>query len=344
MIRQFFINLQERRYHSMHKKAALKTLNNIERYKGKTNPQFIELSDRYAEDVLGWVGYAPWLYVYSAFQGEFKEGWIPDNFYGKRVVPKLKGDYGKVSDLKALTNSLFNSNFFPDRYYYVNGLWLTNENKIIPGHEVSEALEKSGKNFIFKDDNSSRGRGILILKHESLKADLDRIKQKGNGVIQSFINQHSFFDDIMPNSVATLRFTTMIVDNGDVSLRACYMRVGRQKDTHIQPGTYIRTAINLKTGELDANSYTPDWQIIKKHPDTGFIFENKTIPHFDKCIKAVFELHKKIPYSRIIGWDLIVDKNDQVQIMEWNGNHNDIKFTEATQGPIFKGQGLEKLK
>jgi hypothetical protein len=34
--------------------------------------------------------------------------------------------------------------------------------------------------------------------------------------------------------------------------------------------------------------------------------------------------------------------NDNVQVMEWNGFHNDIKFSEATQGPCFADLGFQK--
>ena len=65
----------------------------------------IKLSNEYACDIFGWIGFSPWLYVYSALAQTFKEGWIPDNYYGKIVVPALKGDYGKIADLKSLTSS-----------------------------------------------------------------------------------------------------------------------------------------------------------------------------------------------------------------------------------------------
>ena len=55
------------------------------------------------------------------------------------------------------------------------------------------------------------------------------------------------------------------------------------------------------------------------------------------------ELHRSIPFVRSIGWDLIIDINDTVKVMEWNGYHNDIKFSEATQGPCFSDLGWEKL-
>ena len=36
-----------------------------------------------------------------------------------------------------------------------------------------------------------------------------------------------------------------------------------------------------------------------------------------------------VTYVWSIGWDLVVDENEQVKTLEWNGWHNAIKFTEA---------------
>ena len=50
-----------------------------------------------------------------------------------------------------------------------------------------------------------------------------------------------------------------------------------------------------------------------------------------------------VPFAICIGWDMIIDTNNEIQIMEWNGSHNDIKFSEATQGPCFSNLGWDKL-
>ena len=66
--------------HYRHKLQAEELLKSIESEKGKISPKIKKQSREYAQDVLGWTGYAPWLNVYSAIAGKFKEGWIPDNY------------------------------------------------------------------------------------------------------------------------------------------------------------------------------------------------------------------------------------------------------------------------
>ena len=101
--------------------------------------------------------------------------------------------------------------------------------------------------------------------------------------------------------------------------------------------------VNLSTGELSRTGYTPDWLGIEEHPDTKIKFCGMRIPMFSECLSTVLDLHRKIPFARCVGWDLTIDNEDRVRLMEWNGEHNDIKFSEATHGPCFADLGWERL-
>lgn len=329
------------KYHSSHKKTAHRILNEIESVKGRTNPKLIKLSNEYASDILGWVGFSPWLQVYSAINQTFKAGWIPDNYYGKIVIPKLNGNYGLISFNQSLTSLLFQSPNFPDCIYFVNGIWISTGYQVLSENEVEKNIFNKSEKFVYKIDNSHQGEGIFILEKNNFNSQ--KLKSLGNGVLQKYINQHSFFDDIMPNSVATIRITSIVNDIGVISVRACYLRVGRRSDTHVKSTSHIRIPINFTTGKLYKYGYTTNWIQTDNHPDTNFIFENKQIPNFNQCIEVAINLHEKVPFTRNIGWDMVIDNDNKVQIMEWNANHNDIKFSEAIQGPCFSDLGWEKL-
>ena len=328
-------------FHLDHKKKAHKILKSIESVKGKTDPKLIKISDEYATDILGWEGYAPWLYVYSAMNNKFKEGWIPDNYYGKIVVPKLKGYYGTISEYNSLTSRLFNSSYLPDCAYYTNGLWISPEYQILSDKEIIEIAFNNNARVVYKIDNSLQGVGVHILEKDNF--NIDKLKMLGNGVLQKYIRQHSFFQEIMPSSVVTLRVTSVVDDKGIVTVRACYLRIARSFDTLVRSYSHIRVSVDSSTGVLDKYGYTTKWHQIENHPDTGFKFENKKIPDFEKIVDTMINLHKMVPFVRTIGWDVILNENNDVQVMEWNGTENDIKFSEATNGPCFSGLGWEDL-
>ncbi|CAB3665028.1 sugar-transfer associated ATP-grasp domain-containing protein [Trinickia soli] len=329
------------RFHRYHRVQATAIHRTLEQCLGKTNPTDIARADAYAREVLGHARYAPWLYVYSAIAGCFKEGWIPDNFYGGVVVPKLKGGYGKVSSLKALQRPIFSCAAFPDIAYFANGLFIAPDNTPIAPDAVHLLLFAGRDTVVFKIDNSMQGKGIFFLDRTTF--DVEKIKALGNGVFQEKIVQHETLRRFAPRSVATLRITTAVSDDGVPSIRACYLRLGRDVDTHVQSASNVRVAVDCTTGELSEVGYLPNWMRVREHPDSKVRFAGVTVPSFDQCVATVLALHRKVAFDRCVGWDVGVGHDGRVQLMEWNAEHNDIKFSEATQGPCFADLRWERL-
>ncbi|ADV48459.1 hypothetical protein Celal_1142 [Cellulophaga algicola DSM 14237] len=330
------------RYHYYSNKIATKSLNSLVQEKGKFPSVLKKRADEYAVEILGSKKFAPWLYVYSHFTGDFKEGWIPDNFYGKVVIQKIQGDYGKVSFLKPLTNRLFQHEISPDLGYYINGVWFDSNYKTIQKENIGKLLFSQTDKIIYKLDQSFQGKGIHVFHKKDFNPTL--IAKLGNGVIQRFIQQHEFFNAFTPDSVATIRLTTVIDNDAKISLRAAYLRLGRNKNKYVTTNEHIRIPIDMKNGTLDALGYLPNWHQILHHPDTQEQFEAKQIPNFKACKDLVLNLHQNMPMVRAIGWDLCVDAQNTPIVMEWNGYSNDIKFSEASQGPCFKDLAWGKLR
>jgi hypothetical protein len=138
--------------------------------------------------------------------------------------------------------------------------------------------------------------------------------------------------------------TTVIDDVGGISLRACFLRLGRAQDTHIEPEHEVCVPVDPLSGELYREGYLSDWSATEEHPDSGVRFAGVKVPGFAQCVATVLALHQQIPFVRCVGWDVTVDADDNVQVMEWNGEHNDVKFSEATQGPCFSDLNWERLR
>jgi hypothetical protein len=330
------------KFHLGHTMQAAQVLRTIEKRRGKLAPHLCRQIDSYARDVFGDMVYAPWLRVYAALNGGFKEGWIPDNYYGAVVVPRTKGPYGKISSLKSASRLIFNDESFPDIGYFANGLFYTIENTPISDRTLQGTLFRETDRIAFKRDASAQGKGVFIFDRASF--DPEFIRSIGNGVFQSFVRQHELFNRFTPDSVATLRFTTVVEPSGAISLRACFLRLGRAGETHIQAGSEVGVAVNTSTGELDCVGYLNDWTDVREHPDSKARFSGVTVPAFGACVSKVLQLHGKVPFIGCIGWDVTVDLHERVKVLEWNAEHNDVKFGEATQGPCFAGLGWEQLR
>ncbi|WP_282162209.1 sugar-transfer associated ATP-grasp domain-containing protein [Ulvibacterium marinum] len=328
-------------HHVIHRNLANSALRSVERQKGKTNRKLLKLAGEYAYEVLGSKVYAPWLYVYTAVKGSFEEGWIPDNYYRQIIVPKLQGEYGKLSLTKLHSNSYFKTYRFPDLAYFVNGQWLSKDLQVFKIGELENVIFSEGDRVVFKRDQSFQGKGVHLIKKESFT--IEEIGQLGNGVVQKYIGQHPFFNDFGTWTTATIRLTTVVSLDSQASCRTAYLRIGRLGETHVQSRSQVKVGIDINSGELAEYGHLSDWRSITGHPDTRIAFTNKTIPHFNEAMTLCKELHAKVPYIGSIGWDVAIDGDGEAHILEWNGYHNDIKYSEATQGPCFADLGWEDL-
>ncbi|MEJ2123087.1 MAG: sugar-transfer associated ATP-grasp domain-containing protein [Alphaproteobacteria bacterium] len=330
-------------YDLRHKKEAMAAVDAIQKHNSQIlTDELKKTADEYAAEIFGSKSYAPWLYVYSLIRGEFKEGWIPDNFFGKIVSPKVNKKIRVAAEFKTFSNILFRTNMLPDIGYYIDGIFYDKELARITIQDLCERISPTDGEVFVKRDGEGRGVGVMKLADHEVTED--RFRSFGNCVIQSPIRQHEFFDDIMTGSVATLRITTVKEKNGSVSLRASYLRFGRKDTSWIQSDNSVKVAITSDDGHLDSFGYTEDWRRWQSHPDSGFIFENARIPKFKEAVEAGLELHRKVPHFSVIGWDMSIDRDETVKVLEWNCGHCDIKFSEATTGPCFRGLDWEKCR
>lgn len=328
-------------YHAWQAKEAEEVLQAITSQDKPLSKVDSARAEEYAKDVLGSLVYAPWLKVYTAMAGTFREGWIPDNYYGEFVLPRLNGTYGQLARLKAITPHLFDCNAFPDLLYFTNGLFIDQDGNALPDERVAEHLFSSHDKVVFKKEDSQRGLGVTVLRPDTL--NLDAIRQIGNGVFQSFVRQHPDLAALSPSAAATLRLTTIISAEGSPTLRAAFLRVGRVGDPVVQQKSDVRISVIAASGDLDEIGYMPNWQSTTIHPDTGIMFVGKRMPGYDACVSLALDLHHRVRFVGCIGWDVSVDENDRVRVFEWNAMHNGIKFSEAVCGPCFSDLGWEKL-
>jgi hypothetical protein len=305
----------------------------------RTSSAIFRQCDEYAQDVLGSRKYSPWLKAYSVLSGTFREGWVPNNYYHHVVVPKLKGSYGPLSHNRGIANRLFRTDLLPDLAYSVNGLLCTSSMEVIRPGDLKKYLFATGDRVVYKADDGRRGRGVSIYDVHSFP---DEPVAFGNGVFQSYVIQHPFFDEFDDHSVATIRITTVVDDESDVSCRAPFLRLPRQSETHVKAATSTKIVLG-PDGELHEIGYSSEWLPMTRHPDSGKPFAHQMVPNFKECVETCVALHRRLTFPRVIGWDVIVDSQENVVVMEWNGQNNGIKFQEAAVGPCFADLGWESL-
>ena len=331
------------RYDRSHRQEALRAVAVIEGSVGrKLSNRSKRIADDYAESVLGSRRYAPWLYVYTLVRGEFRSGWIPDNFFGRQVYQRINKPLFIATMFKSFSNVILRTDALPDLAYYIDGVIYDRDLSPISIAMLRDIVGQSSEGVYIKRDGSTRGRGVAKVQCKDLGEDL--LREIGNCVIQSAIIQHPFFDQIITGSVATVRVTTVKNGDGRVGVRASYLRLGRKNTAWVMSANSVRVAVVGDDGELDSCGYTQDWRQWLCHPDTGFSFSGHCLPNFSKVAETCVALHERVPHFTIIGWDVSVDRQERVRLIEWNGGHCDIKFSEATTGPCFTGLNWESFR
>ena len=282
--------------------VARSVLRSIERQRGSTDPRHIHRCNEYAHEVLGSQRYAPWLHVYAAVSGDFKPGWIPDNYYGLVVDPLKSGEVAKVALVKSFTQRILRTDALPDLAYAIDGNYFDREYAPIGKAELVDRLFDRDEWVYFKADNSYQGRSVSIMRRSDFQAVPFPVLP--DGVFQAPIHQHAFFDELSPRSTATVRITTARERDGRIAVRAAYMRVGRAEDDIVQSKSHVRIPIDHASGALGALGYLPNWHRIDRHPDTGVRFAGHTVPKLAEALALCRSLHASCPHMLCLGWDL----------------------------------------
>ena len=332
-----------RRRHRRQWKRAIAAVRSIEQVSSRKLARADRAkADAYARDVLGSARYAAWLYVYTLIQGRFREGWIPDDFFGKVVVKRVNGDLRLVGDYKTLTHTILQTPALPDIGYSLDGNLFDRQREPISLPELVKIAGEHGDYAFLKADSSLQGKAVARVAVDHI--DEAVLESMGNCVIQAPIRQHPSFAEFAEEAVATLRVTTVRDGEGRISVRAAYLRLGRTGEGWVQSRSSVRVAVVGPDGELDEHGYTSEWRAWLSHPDTGVTFAKRRVPRYAEALDLCCGLHRRVAQLAIVGWDVTIDLNEDVKLIEWNTNHSDIKFSEAVRGPCFSDLGWERLR
>lgn len=293
----------------------------------------------YAADVLGSDLHAPGLFVYAAWRGEFLEGWIPRSYHHAIMIPSWTPFPGY--DRKTFTRRILVNPPVTDLAYFIRGFWLDSHYKPISRDAVSGILFDTRGHVFVKTDSSLRGLGVSRVAAGAF--NLQSIERLGDLVVQAPIRQNQWFDSFTPDSVATIRITTVKMPGNPAEARACYLRLARAGADLVRSEDSIRVPIDQPSGALWSTGVTADWRTLKAHPDSNHAFEGAIIPRFDHLLQFCLDQHDSTPISGLIGWDITLDQDDNPVLIEFNQGRAGIAFTETVCGPCFLGLGLENI-
>ncbi len=226
----------------------------------------------------------------------------------------------------------------------IDGHYLLEDNTEITVDEARDILKRT-KSFIKKKARGSGGGyGVVKVCWESVKnpdALLDELLESEDLVFQEIVLQNVFLASFNPDSVNTFRLLTLNI-NGRCTLLSSFLRMGAKGSfvDNLRSGGVL-VGIN-RDGVLHDFGITKDYSKYYKSP-TGIEFRGIRVPMWDQIQQQILDFHRKIPYANLIGWDVTVDKDNQVIVIEINLDSAEIEAHQVFNGPVF-GDRFDEIR
>ena len=280
-----------------------------------------------------------WLYGFDRADGPDQSEYMPYTKFKKirNKLNRIAGIGGYYSDYTVILKDKFvfsmvlsSLGFSTPRVAAVcmNGRinWLDTE--IETGLEELESMEDI--NFFCKTLLGECGDGVCHLtggagsllcdgKVVNIK-ELKRITS-GSFILQETMRQHPEMSSLYPYSINTIRLVT-VLKSGAPQLFAASIRTGASGSTRDNWAVGgLSGGIDIETGRLNpVFDFKPGYGgRVDRHPDTGLIFGEFTVPMFDQAEKAALDLHSYLYGVHSIGWDMAIAPDGPVFI---EGNDN----------------------
>ena len=278
-------------------------------------------------------------YLYSR-NDVFSVKYIPASVYRTSIIFRL-------NDLQysfAYVDKGFYDILFPDvnrpqtiikninGFYYDDKIAITKEEAIERCSNLKEAIIKpsvlgswgTGVELFHTNE------GFIPEKNMSLSDLFTRYNK--SFIVQTKIEQHPDLAKLNPSSVNTIRVMSYRRENEVIILYAV-IRIGRKgKVVDNESAGGIKADIDLNTGRIKGVAFGSPTEPRMPQTDTGVILDSYQIPSFPRLLDFVKNLHLRLPYFRLIGWDVSIDMNGEPIMIEWNRSAD---LSQVAHGPAF---------
>nr|WP_281540252.1 sugar-transfer associated ATP-grasp domain-containing protein [Maribacter aestuarii] len=207
--------------------------------------------------------------------------------------------------------------------------------------------EKKIEHIFCKPVDGVKGENIFILRkatHQKIEDDLIDMIFSRSFIFQEVIPQNEVLKMINPSSVNTLRIATYKNEGNEVEILSGLVRVGRTGsivDNAHKGGIVV--PFDKETGKLrDEGLQLIDngGGIFQKHPDTGIIFENLQLPHYQEVKELVAQVSSLFDFP-LLGWDVAITPRGPT-IVEVNHDFH-LLLSDRTEKGLRKTLSIKKL-
>jgi hypothetical protein len=285
-----------------------------------------------------------WHQYYSLGCCGFSKDYLPENLFYLNVEEKLNNKLF----IHSLTDKNILSKLFPDIRQpktilkNINGFYFNDSDELLSNEELYTYLKNNEKLVIKPTIDTGGGKNVKMFNTSSYtnhngKKDLgDLLKSYDeNFIIQETVKQHPKMAVLNYSSLNTLRIMTLFEPN-QVDILSIVARMGRKGATTDNSSTGgLSCGVDLQ-GRFNLIGFQNTTGKSFKTSDDGVLFSTMKIPFMDKILEAVVKMHKNIPYFKLISWDIGIDEEENVVLVEYNVKGQDINIHQLNNGPVLR--------
>lgn len=281
-------------------------------------------------------------FEYYKFYNGFNANFVSHYFYLPLIAHRLNNfHYTKFLEHKSLLGNILGKSIkFPqnvvcsiDNEFYdgkMRQISLNDAVKLCLPYKsliVKNSLENGGGRSLVKMNLTEN------LQNDSIALMKEFTSRKVDFVVQECVEQHSSMAKFNTTSINTFRITTLYL-NGVFSVLSIILRFGK-KDMYVDNWGSGGILVGVKEdGRL--NEFGWDIKMNKFDEYNGIVFKDVTIEQMPDLLKRVEIAHKEdFQLSKLIGWDICIDKNNEPIAIEVNSSQPGIFGEQLCTGPIF---------
>ncbi len=280
-----------------------------------------------------------WHWFYGGFCNQYSKKYIPQDFFFSHLEVALNNkEYITLQDKNLLQNVFIDVEQPKTVVGKIGGMFLLKD-QIVSQNEAIEACLKCGRFIVKPTIETYGGLGVRRVDLSGEVSDSDHSKltdlfdsYKSDFIVQEIVDQSETMKTLNNTSLNTIRISTYLRKD-EVIVLFSLVRFGT-KGIHVdnisQGGFYC---LIKDDGSLHEHAYDTFKKTISKTED-GAILSAFVIPNYAGVKEMVQNIHQRIPYFRMISWDVALDSNDLPVLIEFNAFGQSIDF-QSVSGPLF---------
>jgi hypothetical protein len=232
--------------------------------------------------------------------------------YGRRHIKIYQTANGKKR------NEVFDSKpeFYKRFSKYINRDWI-----FVPDCSLERFVEFASQHrkAFAKPCAGTFGIGTYIIDlQDQLEEKYEELKEK-KYIIEELIKGDPELQSFNPTSINTIRVITLICADGKPKIMSAGLRMGNGNsvaDNFHHGG--LGAMIDVNTGIIVTDAVDRDLNYYSSHPLTNKRINGFKIPKWDEITAVVKDAAMVMPEVRFVGWDIALDENGRIMIVEGN--------------------------